>query len=228
MHRILSAAAIAALAMSAVATTDTPDLPDPVDVEMFFHGDGERLVDDDAADPLAANYRTMDREAPTTSDFESRHLISYGIGPNTTCSGNYLFPVWTGFVGNGTIVGDATVTFDAIASGGTAVVEIYSGISGQACNEAYVDPVATAEVTLPSGFGRVEAVVDLDGFDPDFDLMVQIRPGDGPVATDPAAQGRILYDGVNVPASISFTCQPDAVTVDGDGEPSHEPTCLPF
>ena len=228
MRRILSLTAVAALALAAVATTDSPDLPDPVEVEVFLHGDGERLVDDDAADPLAANYRVMDREAPTTSDFESRQLVSYGIGPNTTCSGNYLFPVWSGFVGNGTIVGDATVVFDAVASGGTAVVEIYSGVSGQACNEAYVEPVATAEVTLPQGFGRVEAVVDLDGFDPTFDLMVQIRPGDGPVATDPAAQGRILYDGVNVPASISFTCQPDEITTDANGEPSHSGECLPF
>lgn len=228
MRRILATAAVAALALSTLATTDGQELPDPVDVEMFFHGDGERYVDDDAADPLAAGYRSMDRDAPTTSDFESRQLVSYGVGPNTACSGNNLFPVWTGYVGRGTIVGDATVTFDAVGTGGTAVVEIYSGISGQACNEAYVEPIATADVTLPQGLGRVEAVVDLDGFAPQFDLMVQIRPGDGPAATDPAAQARILFDGVNVPASISFTCQPDEITFGADGEPTHSGECLPF
>lgn len=229
MRRILTATALAAMALSTVATTDEAVLPDTVDVEMFFHGDEQRYVDDDAADPLAGNYRTMDRSAPTTTEFDSRQLVAYGVGPNTGCSGNYLFPVWTGWLGKGTVVGEATVTFDAVGLGGTAVVEVYTGVSGQACNEAYVPPVTTTEVTLPFGQGTVEAVLDLDGFDPEFDLMVQIRPGDGAAtATDPAANARILYDSTDHPASISFTCQPDEVTHDANGKPSHEPNCLPF
>ncbi len=229
MRRTIATLAVLPLALSAVATNhgvDEAALPDPIEVSMYFHGDGERYVDDDRADPLAATYNVMDRTAPATSDFESRSLPNYAAGPNPNCSGNYLLPVWTGYVGSGSIVGDATVTLDVIGTGGDVVVQLYSGISGQACNESYVQPIAKATASLPTGPGTIEVTLPLDGYRPTFDLMVQIVAApSGPLSFNPTTQARVLYDGVDYAGSLSFTCQPDALA---DGETAEDADCMPF
>lgn len=231
-------------------TTDEAEaaLPDPVDIEMFLHGDAEvDLVDENAYAGDSSGVLSMDRTAPT-GNYETKQITNYAQGPNARCAGNGLLPVWAGFAGRGTIVGDATLTFTALGStGGDVVVDVFTDVNAQACNEAYPEPAASTTVTLPAGEGLVTVPIDLDGVAPSTYLMVQIRgadsangvdnPVDDPGApiwpsriapTDPMAQGRIVYDGENFQSSLSFTCQPDAVTFDADGEPSHTPDCLPF
>lgn len=221
--------------------------PAPIEVTYHLHGDdGQAYVDEDAY-ATTGGVLPMDREAPT-GDFDSQHLKNYAQGPNARCAGNGLFPVWNGFLGRGTLTGEATLAFDVVASTpGPVTVEVFADVSGQACNEAYPEPVASTTVTLPAGSGRVEAPIDLTGVDPDVYLMVQLRAGDSPLATDvpldnpgspiwpaaiapldPTTQGRILYGGADYDATLTLTCQPDDIVIGEDGTPSHEPTCLPY
>lgn len=230
------------------AEQDTTDLPDPVDVTMYFHGDDEvDVVDDNTTSPTGSAL-LMDRTAPTDNSYETKQLVNYVQGPNARCAGNSLLPIWSGFVGNGTLTGFGTVTFRSLGSvGGDVIVEVFTDVSGQACNEAYPEPAASTQVTLPAGEGEVTAVLDLDGVDPTSSLMVQLRPADSPTKTanpvpDPGAptwpafitphhplsQTRVVYDGTSFLSNISFTCQPDEVTFDEEGQPSHTPDCLPF
>lgn len=199
--------------------------PEPVEVTMYFHGAGDRYVDEDQ---WLAGPPPMDRNAPTSDDFESKQLTNYVVGPNHSCAGNGLWPVWVGYVGEGTLVGDATVTFDVVgALPGNVTVNVWADVSGQACNEAYPEPDATATVALPAGAGTVEVPLPTDGLAPEFQLMVQIQPAaDGPADRGgPANQGRVLYDGADYPSAITFTCQPDDVETAEEAEAAD---CSPF
>lgn len=239
---------------STESTTESDDVltPDPISVTMYFHGDDTvDVIDDDTYAGATGGILSMDRTAPTDNSYETRQLVNYLQGPNAACSGNGLFPVWTGWVGDGTLSGFGTVTFRSLGSvGGDVLVEVFADVTGTQCNESYVEPVATTQVTLPAGEGEVTAVLDLDGVEPDSSIMVQLRPVDSPASTEnpiddpgapiwpaaiaphhPQSQTRIVYDGTNFLSNISFTCQPDDVTVD-EGETAEEALagadCLPF
>lgn len=194
-------------------TEEEPTLftPEPDEVTLYFHGAGDRFVDEDQ---WLAGPPPMDRNAPTSDEFESKQLTNYLIGPNHACAGNGLWPVWVGYVGGGTIVGDATLTIDvAGATGGDVVVNIWTDVSGPACNEAYPEPDATATVALPVGAGTLEVAVPTDGLAPEFQLMVQLQPPDDAPGElgNPTSQARVFYDSADFPGSISFTCQPHDV-----------------
>lgn len=199
-------------------------LPDPIDVEMFLHGsDSAQFTDDD--DALGDGMK-MDRTAPE-GDFDSKQIFNYVAGPNPSCTGNGLLPTWTGFVGEGTIVGDATLTFDVVASTpGQVQVELWADQGAGSCNEAYVEPDVVTVVDLPAGSGTVEAVLPTDGLDPAATFLLVVKPLEsGPVAFSPEHQARMVYDSPDFAASLTFTCQPDAL---GEGETAADATCLPF
>lgn len=206
--------------------------PDPIDVTMYMHGEGDRYVDETSYE-LGGGPKSMDRTAPEATDFDSMQLLNYAAGPNPNCAGNSLFPVWTGFVGEGTIVGDATVTLHVMgATGGDVTVNVWTDVTGQACNESYPTPAATADVTLPTGDGAVEVSLPTDGIAPGASLMVQVQPTtSGPLSFMPTTQARVLYDGIDHQTSISFTCQPDDVVVE-EGQTEEDALagadCLPF
>lgn len=222
--------------------------PDPTDVTYHLHGDDGTAYTDDAyyAASSLDGVLAMDRTAPE-GDFDSQQLKNYSQGPNAACSGNGLFLTWEGYMGNGAAVGEATFAFDVVGStGGEVTVEVYADVAGQ-CNADYIEPVATTDVVIPIGAGRVEAVLDLDGVAPSATLTVQVRavsnprsvanPVDDPGAPiwpgavapmDPSVHARVLYGGADHDATLSFTCQPDEIVYDEDGDPSHAGTCLPF
>lgn len=222
--------------------------PDPIDVTYHMHGDAETAYTDDAyyATSTLDGVLTMDRTAPE-GDFDSQQLKNYSQGPNASCSGNGLFLTWKGWMGRGTATGEAIFAFDVVGStGGEVTVEVYADTAGE-CNEEYIEPVATTDVVIPVGAGRAEAVLDLEGVAPSTSLTVQVRavsnpraidnPVDNPgapiwtsavAAQDPTVHARVLYDGADYDATLSFTCQPDDIIYDEDGKPSHAPTCLPF
>lgn len=221
--------------------------PEPIDVTMYFHGnDGAQIIDEDAY-ASTGGILEMDRTAPADNSYETRQITNYVQGPNARCAGNGLLPVWVGFFGKGTMQGFGTVTLRVLGgTGGPVTIDVFTDVSGQACNEAYPEPVASATVNTPVGEGEMTAVLDLDGVRADAFLMVQVRGADGsgvdnPVGnpgapiwpsrvapTDPTGQGRVVYDGTSFLSNITFTCLPDDVTFDADGEPSHDPNCLPF
>lgn len=235
-------------------TEETGDVltPDPIGVTMYFHGDDTvDVTDDDTYGGATGGILSMDREAPVDNSYETRQLVNYVQGPNAKCAGNGLWPVWRGFVGQGTLTGFGTVTFRSLGSvGGDVIVEVFADAGDNMCNEAYVEPVAATQVTLPAGEGEVTAVLDLEGVDPSGTLMVQLRPADSPTKTEnpqgnpgaptwpaaitphhPQSQTRIVYDGTSFLSNISFTCQPDPVTV-AEGETNEEALagadCLPY
>lgn len=264
MRRIASTLLAAALPLSLLAfapsvdqssdagATETTDpstiTPEPVEVTMYLHGDDEAdLVDENAYAGDSSGILEMDRTAPDGA-YETKQITNYAQGPNAKCAGNGLLPVWVGYVGKGTITGTATLDLTVVGStGGEVVVDVFKDVSGQACNEAYPEPVASTTVTLPVGEGDLSVPLELDGVSPDFQLMVQIRGADSPngvdnpapnpgapiwpsriAPTDPAAQGRVVYDGVDFQSGLTFTCQPDAVTLDAQGNPDHNADCMPY
>lgn len=102
-------------------------------------------------------------------------LINYGAGPNPNCAGNSLVPVFVGPM-TGRVVGDMTVTFDAMATGGSVEIRVWPDIGAQACNDAYPPPAGAVTVALPSGSGTVEAVIEGLDFEASSIMMVQITP----------------------------------------------------
>lgn len=236
--------------MSSTTTGEpgTTVTPAPIDVIYHMHGDDEMAYSDDAyyATSTLDGVLAMDRTAPE-GDFESQQLKNYSQGPNASCSGNGLFLTWQGEMGRGAAVGEAIFAFDVVGStGGEVTVEVFADAAGQ-CNEDYLEPVATTDVVLPLGAGRAEAVLDLDGVAPSTLLTIQVRaasntravanPVEDPgapiwtsqvAAQDPTVHARVLYDGADYDATLSFTCQPKDVTFDEDGKPSHTPDCMPW
>jgi hypothetical protein len=204
--------------------TGEDSLPAPIDVEMFLHGADDNEFTDDAN--ALGGAAPMDRTAPE-GDFESKQILNYVIGPNPDCTGNGLLPTWSGFVGDGTFVGDATLTFDVVGSTpGQVQVELWADQGAGACNEAYVEPDITTIVDLPAGSGTVEAAIDTDGFDPQTSILLVVKPVEqGPVSFQPQHQARMLYDGADFAASLKFTCQPDAL---GQDDTAEDADCLPF
>ena len=214
-----------AAASDTATATETTDgsatvTPDPVEVVFHLHGGTDTAyIDDD--DPLGGGM-PMDREAPSSSEFESMQLLNYVGGPNTQCTGNGLFPTWDGYIGNGTVDGTAVLEFDVVGSpGGTAVVDLWADVTAQNCNEAYIAPDASVEFTLPAGAGRATVEIPLDGLDPDFQLRMMLRANTG----DPLSQGRVLYDGTDYDATLTLTCQPDAVATQDEAAAAD---CMPF
>lgn len=194
-----------------------PIVPDPVEFVFHLHGDEEVAYTDDEVYATSGN-QTMDT-APAEGDFQSRQFLNYVGGPNSACSDNALFPTWTGFVGEGTITSDATLRIDVAGSlGGTVEVRLWTDTGG-GCNEANVPPHAVTTANLPIGTGSFEVAIPAGGLDPTFELKVMLVP------TSPDAQARLLYDGADYDATLSFTCQPDAVET---AEAAAEADCLPF
>ena len=226
-------------------TEPTTITPDPIGVTMYFHGDdGVQVVDEDSY-ATRDGILDMDRTAPSDNSYETRQITNYVQGPNARCAGNGLLPVWVGFFGKGTIEGFGTVTLRVLGgTGGPVTVDVVTDVTGQACTEAYPEPVASATVNTPLGEGEITAVLDLDGVRADAYLMVQVRGADSesgvdnPVAnpgapiwpgriapTDASAQGRVVYDGTSFLSNITFTCQPDDVET---AEAAAEADCLPI
>lgn len=194
--------------------------PDPIDFTFHLHGNEAVPFTDDEMYAVAP-VQVMDT-TPPTGDFQSRQLTNYVGGPNTACSQNGFFPTWEGFVGNGTIVGDATLDIDVVGGlGGPVEVRIWSDSPGGGCNDANVAPTVTTTANLPSGNGKLTVALPMDGIDPMWQLKVMILP----TLLSPTSQARFLYDGAEYDATLSFTCQPDDVETQEDADAA---TCLPF
>lgn len=220
MRRILATAATAALALTAVAAGEDPEfVPDPIEFTFHLHGDEATPISDDDVYATSGN-QVMDTTAPS-GDFQSRQLLNYVGGPNTACSDNALFPTWVGYVGKGSVVGNATLEIDVVGStGGPIDVRIWTDTGG-GCNESNVAPHAVKRTNLPVGQGRLSVELPTNGLDPQFEMKVMIVPA----ATSPTAQGRFLYDGADYQATLSFTCQPDPVKTEAELAGAN---CLPF
>lgn len=188
----------------------------PVATSLWFHGTqeiGEASAAQYQVESLTGGgeYNTMDSTEPDGGG-SSMGITTYGAGPNTNCAGNGLFPVWVGDVA-GKIKGDIKVTFFTTSMPAQVDVRVWPDIIGLTCNESYPVPARELRVDVPSGDGKVEAVLKGAAFTPAAKLMVQISPATtaDPLGTQrpiPPFVGRVFYDSPTKNSGISFSCLP--------------------
>lgn len=185
----------------------------PVETVLYFHGTqliGEAYYADATANGLG--FQKMDPTEPADPAPKSMGITNYVVGPNTSCSGNSLFPTWQGAIA-GKVTGDMTVYLNAIGHAATNVrVDVFPDSTG-GCDSSlgstgYVPPVATAEVTLSLGPAENEIVFEDVNFSALANLVVMITPIDGAAGNDPTSQGRVLYDSADFASRIEFSCIP--------------------
>lgn len=158
----------------------------------------------------------MDATEPTSQE-KSKQITNYGVGPNTMCSGNNLFPAWLGET-TGTVVGDIEFSFTAIGTPGLVDIRAWADVPGgtDLCNEGYVEPDAEAlGVALPASETDVKAKLKGGGFDVKGTLLVQVSPSTTDVAGTqrPGTNlfvSRIEYDSEGHPSALAFRCRPPA------------------
>lgn len=187
----------------------------PVATTLFLHGT-ERFGETESFSFVADAYLKLDAQAPKGTETKSKGITNYGIGPNTRCAGNTLFP---SYVGNfaGTVAGDMKVTLHTTATPGAAVdIRVWPDVNSLMCDSAttdeYPEPAASVTVPLPAGQGSVEAVLEDVNFTATGTLMFQVSPATVDVAGTPRPLppfvGRLLYDSEAAASSISFSCTP--------------------
>jgi hypothetical protein len=197
------------------AVTETPTEPpaEPVyeDITFYLHG-SERVGEADAS-TLAP--MKMDTTAPTATDAASRQILNYLRGPNSKCSGSWLFPSWDGEM-EGQVQGNIKVTLQTLSHPGNSfVLELFAD-GGGGCNEAYVPPVATKTVSFAPGMATTEVVFENVDFPVDGQLNFTLRPPNnapiplpdpaGPQANMQPHQGRVFYDSTQVQSRVELQC----------------------
>lgn len=206
MKKALAAVAVLGLIVGAMSAPAGAAKKKPKPVTMFFHG-SETLGEADAVDNLnnGGTLLPMDTTEPTGSQSKSFPILDLVATPNQSCSGNPLFPSWSGqFAGR--VTGNVKVVFNTLASLGSVDVELFVDVGPLSCNETYSDPVAETTVDLPSGSGTVEAVIRGVNFNARGILVVMINPRN----LDVPATGRVLYDSPTDASRVELKCIPAA------------------
>jgi hypothetical protein len=192
----------------------------PVATTLYLHGT-EQIGETESFSVVADTLLPMDATKPTGTDIKSKMITNYGVGPNASCAGNNLFPVWSGKV-TGHIKGDMKFTFNTVGTPGQVEVRVWPDVFSSMCDSEnpaapasdYPDPAGAVTVDLPAGPGTVEAVMKGVDFDAIGTLVVQISPI---VAVDIPSPGgsvlapyhsRILYDSTDYASSLQFSCIP--------------------
>ena len=171
-------------------------------ITFFAHGDhsaGEAQF----GDALRGSYMSMDRTPPASDAPKSAGLTNAGVGPNHRCAGSPWFPVWVGRLG-GRVTGEVVFEFHVVSpAGGKVKVRLWPDMESMGCNEDYRVPAAKTVAELPTGAGKVTAVMNDVDFETATNIMIQVTP----VLPGPT-QGRILYDARPVATSLTFDCTP--------------------
>lgn len=210
------ALALIAGALSAPAVAGKKKKPKPVETTLYFHGTSA-LGEQDSMPVVNDVNLKMDATEPSGTEMRSKAIVNGVATPNGRCAGNNFFPLWVGEV-SGRIQGDVTVSFDAVASPGQVLVRVWPDVFGLMCNSNasgstdYPEPGGEVVVDLPAGAGLVEAVIEGVDFEAGANLMVQISPFEMDVAAGetvfPPFASRVLYDSVDYPSHITFSCLP--------------------
>jgi hypothetical protein len=206
---------VASIAAPASAGKAKPDK-----TTLYLHGT-EQIGETESFSAVADTLLPMDAKKPAGTDIKSKMITNYGVGPNTQCAGNNLFPVWSGKV-TGHIKGDIKFTFNTVGTPGQVEVRVWPDVYSSMCDSEnpaatasdYPDPAGAVTVDLPAGPGTTEAVIKGVDFDAIGSLVVQISPI---VAVDIPSPGgsvlapfhsRILYDTADYASALEFTCVP--------------------
>ena len=196
----------------------------PAPVKMFLHG-ATAVGEADSFSLVAEGFLPMDTTEPSGSEPKSRWIANYIAGPNHQCSGNNLFPVWSGPL-SGRVTGDVKVTLHSIGTPGNVVVRIWPDIppGSTLCDtsnpvspsENYIDPAGEAVAALPAGHGSVEVVLEDVDMTAAGSFIMQVSPEEALDIPEPGGSiltpmmSRILYDTAEFSSSIEFMCTPAA------------------
>jgi hypothetical protein len=211
---IAVAAGLVAGCMAAPATAKKAKGPKAKAYTLYMHGNhpaGEAEYVEQTAN--GTGFMTMDTNEPTESFPRSTFVTNYLRGPNSTCSGNGLFPTWTGAV-TGKISGNMTVYLNALAHpAGQVKVDVFADANG-GCESAlgstgYTPPVASQVVDLAPGPAENEIVFRKVSFSTFANIVVMVTP----VMEETAGvfypwQTRLLYDSPDFATRIEFRCKP--------------------
>lgn len=187
-----------------------------VTTTLYLHGT-RALGEAEAFLPVVHENLLMMDATPPTAQEKSKQITNYGVGPNTQCAGNNLFPAWIGEA-SGRVTGDIKFVFTSLGTSGLVDIKVWADVPGgtEFCNEGYIEPHAQAlGVALPPGEEDVEARLKGPRFAVKRTLLVQISPSTMDVAGTqrPGSNlfsSRIWYDSEGHPSALSFSCLPGA------------------
>jgi hypothetical protein len=193
------------VATGAATATAAPKKPKPVTMTYYFHGTQEV----GEVQGQTEGFGTMDATKPTGSAAKSYGVTNYVAGPNSECAGNSLYPVFVGNI-DGAPTGNAELElFIQGAGSGSIEARIFADVFEQACNEAYVPPLASATFAVPNGPATVKVnLKNLNKKGKNFSsLMVQLSQAE---LLAPPFVARVQYDAASVASKLTFTCVPKA------------------
>lgn len=168
----------------------------PVATTLFMEGDSNYGEEDQLGN---ATYLKL--QAEEGSGTKSAGVPNYAVGPNTSCAGNSLVPVFVGEL-SGKVTGDMKITFDASATpAAKAEIRVWPDVAAQACNDNYIEPAGAVEVDLPAGSGTVEATIEGLDFEAEGVMMIQITPVLGV-----PSYARVYYGTAD--SKVEFNCLP--------------------
>ena len=219
MKKVLAVGAVALLAAALVVAPASAKKKKakPIPHVLYFHGSipsGEAAYADGVAN--GTGFQTMDATEPADPAPKSMGVTNYVVGPNTTCSGNALFPTWQGAV-VGKVTGDMKVYLNAVAHAASTVkVEVFAdglgGCESTLGSTGYTPPIGSAVVTLSPGPAENEVVFEKVNFKTVTNIVVMVTPVDveagGESFLDPSSQARLLYDSADFASRIEFLCAP--------------------
>jgi hypothetical protein len=158
-------------------------------------------------DPLL--FQKLSPTKPDGATPKSKGILNYVAGPNETCAGNSLFPVFVGPF-SGTVTGPITIILNTVSTPGASVdLRIWPDVGSQLCDSAatgamdYVEPSASVVAPLPAGPGVLEVETSSATFEAQALLMFQVTP-----VLVPPFVGRVLYDAAGYESRIEFMCIP--------------------
>lgn len=204
--------ALLVMSLTAPSTAEeTTVVEEPVYEDVTFYLHGTQQVGELEMTNIGERM-TMDTTAPTATSSKSRMVTNYLVGPNSKCSGSWLFPSWDGAVA-GTIQGEVRVVLNTLSHPDAALtVDLFADASG-GCNDAYVPPVATQTVDLAAGQAKTEVIFKRVNFTAFGGVTVMVRPAATLTSPD---QTRLFYDSVTQDSRVELQCLP----------PEGKTTCL--
>lgn len=204
---------VAALAVAPASGKQAKKSKKAIPHVLYFHGSvpsGEAYYADSVAN--STGFQTMDATEPADPAPKSMGVTNYVVGPNTTCSGNSLFPTWEGAV-TGKVSGDLKVYLNAIGHAASTVqVDVFAdglgGCESTLGSTGYVPPVESTTVTLAPGPAENEVVFKKVKFKSLINIVVMVTPVASDPGLDPSSQARLLYDSPDFASRIEFMCVP--------------------
>ena len=204
LFALLLAGALVASIVGAPAVAKKSKLK-PVPTNLYLHGDNpvqEVGIPDTWVNGLTMK---MDPTEPAAGAPDSLFVTNYVGGPNTTCSGNGLLPVWKGDI-KGKVTGDVTVTLHTIATPATKLnVELFpdgtGGCESDLGSTGYIPPAAAASVDVTPGPGVTTVTFKNVNFKMQGWLIMQLSIADNPHP----GQVRVLYDSTDYASSVELT-----------------------